>query len=111
MRSQELAIVQDLCGGHARLLKLVFDLWRVAPPESGNKVSHFIDQPDIRNECRRIFQGLHTQEQDVALRISKGQESPEDERVISHLIRRGLLENTGRWVWFSQLFEHYLRTV
>lgn len=109
LRSQEMVQIKTLCGGHARLLKLVFDLWRTTPPDSANTVAYFGEKPDIRNECRRILQGLHEQEQDVALRIAQGTNSPEDNAVIDHLIRRGLLENTGRWVWFSPLFEQYLR--
>lgn len=109
LRNQDLPTILTLCGGHARLLKVVFELWRSDPPSGGDYVTHFLAKQDVRNECRRILNGLHEEEQAVAMRLANGQEPPEDQPVRDHLIRRGLVENVGEWKWFSPLFVGYLR--
>ncbi|MEZ4615351.1 MAG: CHAT domain-containing protein [Caldilineaceae bacterium] len=110
LHSQDLIKILMLGGGHARLLKIVFELWRANPPDAGDYVTYLFDKPDVQNECMRIFASLHDEEQQVAIRIAKGQETPIDRPIIDHLIRRGLLENRGKWIWFSPLFEQFLQT-
>ena len=109
LRNQDLPTILTLCGGHARLLKVVFDLWRAAQPDTADYVGYFLNKPDVRNECRRVLNGLHEEEQAVALRVVNGQATQADQPVIDHLIRRGLLADVGEWVWFSRLFVQCLR--
>lgn len=109
LRSQELVAIKTLAGGHARLLKLLFDLWRTYPPQDEKHVAHFLRQNDVRGECQRILQGLHEQEQEVAKRIAKKETTVADQPLIDHLAQRGMIIDTGEWTWFSRLFEQFLR--
>jgi hypothetical protein len=107
---RELTQIETLAGGHARLLRLIFELWRSNRPGDDDLVATLAQQSDIRDECRRIFQGLHEEEQTVCLRLAHGQQQEEDLSVIDHLVRRGLLNNEEERGWFSPLFAEFLRT-
>jgi hypothetical protein len=102
--------IEMLAGGHARLLRLIFELWRSNRPGDDNLVATLVQQSDIRDECRRIFQGLHEEEQALCLRLVHGQPEAEDLSLIDHLVRRGLLNNEEARIWFSPLFAEFLRT-
>ncbi|MEZ4613939.1 MAG: AAA family ATPase [Caldilineaceae bacterium] len=108
LRSQDLVAIKTLAGGHARLIKLLFELWRANAPPDDNQVAYFLEQNDVREECARILEGLHPDEQAVAQRIADGEESTHDAALIDHLVRRGLLYDTKTMVWFSPLFGAFL---
>jgi hypothetical protein len=110
LTTRELAQLEALAGGHARLLRLVFELWRTARPAEEDLLATLAQQSDIRDECRRILQGLHEDEQAVVLRLTHGQQQEEDQPAIDHLVRRGLLSDSETLVWFSPLFAEFLRT-
>ncbi len=99
----------QLAGGHARLLKIVFNVW-VEEGVSGIKAKYFADKPDIRQECQRILLNLHQHEQQVALQSTQGQYTAEDQPVIDHLLRRGLLLKSDPITWFSPLMTRFLAT-
>ncbi|MCE7983001.1 MAG: hypothetical protein DYG89_17590 [Caldilinea sp. CFX5] len=110
LTTRELTQIETLAGGHARLLRLIFELWRSNRPGEDDLVATLAQQNDIRDECRRIFQGLHEEEQAVTLRLAHGQQQEEDQPIIDHLVRRGLLTDGEAGVWFSPLFAEFLRT-
>lgn len=110
LTTREMTQIETLAGGHARLLRLIFELWRSQHPDDENLVATLVQQSDIRDECRRIFQGLHEEEQVVCLRLAHGQQGAEDQSVIDHLVRRGLLTDGEASGWFSPLFVEFLRT-
>lgn len=99
--------IYQLAGGHAQLLKIVFNIW-IKEGASGIKAAYFATKPDVRQECRRILINLHKHEQQVALRVAKGQYSAEDQVVIDHLARRGLLVKLEPITWFSPLLAQFL---
>jgi hypothetical protein len=99
--------IYRLAGGHARLLKLVFNIW-VEEGASGIKVTYFAEKPDIKQECWRILENLHEWEQEVALRVAQGSYTVDDQDVMDHLIRRGLLVKLEPVTWFSPLMAQFL---
>jgi hypothetical protein len=107
LRSQELAAIKTLAGGHARLLKILFELWRTSAPTE-EPVAYFLAKSDVREECSRILKGLHPDEQAVAQRIVEGSDTADDADLIDHLVRRGMLLDGTTMVWFSPLFKAYL---
>lgn len=110
LTTRELAVIESLAGGHARLLRLTFELWRGDAPETADFVSFFAAKTDIHDECQRILRGLHQDEQAVALRVARDQQTANDQDVIDHLMRRGLLINSGKLEWFSPVFATFLRS-
>ena len=110
LTTRELAVLESLAGGHARLLRLIFELWRDDAPETADFVSFFAAKNDIHDECQRILRGLHQDEQAVALRVARDQQTADDQDVIDHLMRRGLLVNSGKLEWFSPVFAAFLRS-
>jgi hypothetical protein len=101
-------IYYQLAGGHARLLRLVFSIWINEGAGGGKKLTYFADKPDIQQECRRILLNLHRQEQAVALRLARGEQTAKDQAVIDHLARRGLLVKLDPPTWFSPLMAQFL---
>lgn len=111
LTTRELALIESFTGGHARLIRLVFDLWRNEWPSEGDPVVYLAAQSDVRDECRRILHGLHDEEQAVVLRIAQGKQSAADQPVIAHLVRRGLVSEGDDLRWFSPLFAEFLQTL
>jgi hypothetical protein len=99
-----------LGGGHARLLKVVFDSWVKQAPPAGNQIDYFVAQSDVQEECRRVLIGLHPQERAAAIRLAQGQSRGDDDDTLDHLRRRGLLLDIAQGKWFSPLWAEYLRT-
>jgi hypothetical protein len=98
-----------LAGGHAGLIKAVFDLWCVeGKPATSNLVAYYADKQNVQMECRRILHGLHRQEQEAAIAVARGQQKPEHADTIVHLARRGLLTNLTNFEWFSPLMARFL---
>lgn len=108
LNARDLAQIHALAGGHARLLKIVFDTWLKEPPSGTDSVAYFTSRPDVQHECRRILANLHEQEQDVALLATGADNTVEYRSTIDHLVRRGLLSESG--AWFSPLFAQFLST-
>lgn len=111
LRQQELATIKSLAGGHARLLKILFDSWRAEPPTSQEYLKYFLQKSDINEECNRIFIGLHPDEQDVLQRLVNGNITVDDDAFIDHLIRRGMLHKNELISWFSPLFRAYVESL
>ena len=109
LTESQLKEIYQLAGGHARLLRLVFNIW-IEEGASGIKTTYFANKPDIQQECQRILTHLHTGEREVALRLGREEQKAEDEAVIDHLVRRGLLMQSNPLTWFSPLFYQCLRT-
>ena len=63
----------------------------------------------IRNECQRILDGLHPEEQEVAIRLAQGRETPADAPVVHHLLVRGLIKPGGWNEWSIPLLAEFLR--
>ncbi|MEZ4732664.1 MAG: hypothetical protein R3E79_36640 [Caldilineaceae bacterium] len=110
LTTRELALIQSFTGGHARLIRLVFELWRTQRPDEEEPIADLAAQSDVRDECQRILRGLHDEEQAVVLRIAQGIQKAEDQPVIDHLVRRGLLREGEELRWFSPLFAEFLRS-
>lgn len=106
LSTSDLGQIYTLAGGHARLLKIVFDTWLKEPPSEANTVAYFSLSPDVQQECQRILSNLHEQEQQAALLVARGGQTSEYRDVINHLVRRGLLSESG--AWFSPLFAQFL---
>ncbi|HRW07161.1 MAG TPA: hypothetical protein P5121_18785 [Caldilineaceae bacterium] len=111
LRHQELATIKALAGGHARLLKILFDLWRAEAPTADGPLQYFVAKRDIREECQRILGGLHLSEQAALHRLAHDEVTDEDERLIDHLVRRGVLHRAEEITWFSPLFGAYIESL
>ncbi len=109
LSDSDLDQIYELAGGHARLLKVVFDIW-VEEGASGIKAAYFADKPDVQHECRRILINLHDHEQEVALLVARNLHQAEHQDVIDHLARRGILTNSNPITWFSSLMAQFLST-
>jgi hypothetical protein len=105
---KEFDAIEKLAGGHAGLLKIVFDVWRRSQSVPGNLREFFAAKVEVKSEVQRILAGLHPEERAVALRLAKRQEEPGDDEIIDHLVRRGLLTYADRAEWFSPLMAEYL---
>jgi hypothetical protein len=111
LRTTDLILIRErLSGGHAGLAKIIFDSWRRTEPDPEDVVGSFAEKPEVRNECQRIYQGLHPDEQKVAQQLVRNQQTAADQDVIDHLIRRGLVVNQTADQWFSPLFVAFLRS-
>ncbi len=110
LSTRELAQIYALAGGHARLLKIIFDTWLKEPPSSSDTVGYFASRPDVRHECQRILANLHEQERKVALLLARTDNTTEYQDTIDHLVRRGLLVKSAPPRWFSPLMASFLIT-
>ncbi|MCX6045835.1 MAG: AAA family ATPase [Chloroflexi bacterium] len=109
--TQDLILIREkLSGGHASLARIIFDSWLRARPDQEDLVAFFAKKPEVRNECQRIFQGLHREEQQVAQRLVRHQQRAEDQGIIDQLVRRGLLINQTTDEWVSPLLVEFLRS-
>ena len=110
LNTRELAQIHALAGGHARLLKIVFDTWLKEPPSGSDPIAYFVSRPDVQHECQRILENLHKQEQKVALLVARTDNTTEYQSTIDHLVRRGLLVKSAPPTWFSPLMARFLAT-
>ena len=108
LNTRDLTQIHALAGGHARLLKIVFDTWFKEPPSGADPVAYFATKPDVQHECQRILANLHRQEQDVALLEARADDTAGYRDTVAHLVCRGLLSESG--AWFSPLFAQFLST-
>jgi hypothetical protein len=109
LSDSDLEQIYRLAGGHAGLLKLVFNIWVEEKP-SGIKTTYFTEKPDVKQECERIWLNLHEQEREVALQLARGLTKVEHQGIIDHLARRGVLVKTEPMTWFSPLMAQFLST-
>ena len=109
LNGSALANIHHLAGGHAGLLKTLYELWKRERPSFNESIQVFSLKSEVNGECARIFQNLHDQEQAVALRVARGQVLADDAPTISHLTTRGLLRSAARNEWFSPLMESFLQ--
>jgi hypothetical protein len=108
LRWADLLSIYTLAGGHAQLLRTIFDV-RLRDGDFGPEPAQYLAaQNDVYQECFRIFRSLHAHEQEVALRFARNQNGPEDWDVIDHLIRRGLITNLNPPTWFSAVMQRWL---
>lgn len=111
MSSSDLAPILSLAGGHARLIRILFDIWAQEGPPSAQTVEVLAVRPEVQKECKRILDSLHEQEREVARRAARGAHNKSaDWDILDHLARRGLLISLDPVEWFSPLMAHYLRT-
>ena len=106
----ELREIEWYGGGHARLLKVLFDHWIKQSPPAGNRIAYFAAQSDVQEECRRVLLGLHPQERTAAVRLARGESRGDDADLLDHLRRRGLLVDIAQGKWFSPLWAEFLRS-
>ncbi len=109
LAKNDLDQIYHLAGGHARLLRIIFDTW-IEEGASGIKTTYFADKPDVKHECRRILINLHEHEQEVALLVARSLHKAEHQDVIDHLVRRGMLLKLDPITWFSPLMAQFLTT-
>jgi hypothetical protein len=109
--AQHLRTIRVLAGGHAGLIKTVFNSWPNEGALESHPVSYFSATPSVREECFRILIGLHDQEQQVARRLARGEDTVEDVDTIDHLVRRGILTKARPVTeWFSPLMPLVLQS-
>jgi hypothetical protein len=107
LRERDLSEIRQLAGGHARLLKIVFDLWAGEGVSGVNPVTYLAEQPDVQQECRRILLGLHEEEQAVLIRVARDEATEADRDIVDHLARRGVLTGHSQKL-FSPILDQFL---
>lgn len=107
LRERDLAEIRQLAGGHARLLKIVFDIWAEHGMAGVNPLSYLVEQSDVQQECQRIVRGLHAEEQAALVRVAQNAVTQADHDLVDHLLRRGVLIAGGQEL-FSPLLSQYL---
>jgi hypothetical protein len=107
LRDRDLAEIRQLAGGHARLLKIVFDIWADEGMSGVNPLTSLAEKSDVQQECERILRGLHEEEQAVLQRVAQNATAPADQDILDHLARRGVL-TAGQGKLFSPLLAQYL---
>jgi hypothetical protein len=114
LNPEYLPLILGLAGGHARLMRILFDLWSSeGPPPADSAFEYLSANVDVQQECERVFNGLHRAEQEAALLIARNAHTSAHASLVNHLERRGLLvrsESSGQLRWFSRLMERYLTT-
>lgn len=82
-----------LTGGHAGLLRAVFDVWRDGHWPSGeNDVDELLSHPVIRAECDKLWNSVDRDEKGTLGLIARDQGWPESEQdVVLYLRARGLI--------------------
>lgn len=110
LASEELFMIQSLAGGHARLMKLLFEIWLANPPPAAQELRYFSEHPLIYQECQRVLYGLHPHEREIVRNISRNISlSSGTDVFVDYLRTRGLLVNVARIQWFSPLMSEFLR--
>jgi hypothetical protein len=110
LNSRDKVQILNLAGGHAQLLKVLFNTYINEGAPAIDPVIYFAGKSDIHQECQRILINLHMDEQQAALRLARGQHTPKDQAAIDHLARRGLLVKLNPPTWFSPLMAQFLTT-
>lgn len=105
---RETNFIQWLSGGHAGLIRSVFDAWIDKSPDHNDLVRSLADRGPIQEECRRIIHSLHEDEQDALRRLAAREMAALNQPVLEHLHVRGLLTSLAPVLWFSPLFQEYL---
>lgn len=109
LSDRELDQVGAWAGGHAHLLRVIFEVCANERPAAQDMVGFFAAHRDVRHECRRLLDGLHEEEQAVAWRLARsGPYHPDDAPIVNHLLRRGLLVQDRPAEWFSPVFARFL---
>ena len=109
LSGRQLEQIRQLTGGHARLIKIVFDLW-AEEGATGPKVTFFTSEPAVMAECHRILKNLHEDEQEAALAAAQGRDTAEHVELLDHLRRRGMLLKMEPVTWFSPVIDRFLST-
>ncbi|MCB0045032.1 MAG: hypothetical protein KDD92_06365 [Caldilineaceae bacterium] len=100
-----------LAGGHARLIRVLFDAWSNSPPplrEREALLQYFTDQKDISQECCRVLKNLAFHEQRMIQSIYADKEIMLTLEQANHLKYRGLITNFSPLSWFSPVFAAHL---
>lgn len=108
LSDQNLIHIHQLAGGHARLLKIVFEIWVNNAPLDRDPFEYFANHADVQQECRRILSNLHEHEQLVAVLTTQDRDTIEHEPVIDHLVRRGVLVRQDPITCFSPIVGQFL---
>jgi hypothetical protein len=109
LSARDLAVVCALSGGHAGLLRTIFDVWRTARPPIERALTFCAAHSDVQQECRRILRSLHDDERETALLLARGMGMQTRRALIEHLVIRGLLRTADPPEWFSPVMAEYLR--
>lgn len=105
----DLLTIQHFGGGHARLIKLLFDSWQQEPPPLEQTFEYFCAHDVIQHECFRVINGLLSDEQVIVRKIAQNLPlSGNEHAFVDYLKTRGLLKGTNLLEWFSPLIGVYL---
>jgi len=110
LSEKDRALVVELCGGHAGLLKATLNLLWNTQQEDGlaEIVLTLVDEPAIQAECKKVWDSLPTSEQ-VALRALAEGKKP-DLSMLRRLERKGLVrQDAGIARLFGPLFADFVR--
>ena len=109
---KEKALLFELSGGHARLLKGIMSLITIDNSNILTKPTLAIAKETvIERECKNIWESFSENEKAALYSFSNG--DPLDEQVLNHLVARGLLRQKSKgaapWMIFSSLLAIFIR--
>ncbi|MCG8346768.1 MAG: winged helix-turn-helix domain-containing protein [Chloroflexales bacterium] len=98
--------LRALSGGHPGLLVALFDCMR---SQGVSVADDMFDQPTIREECRKLWEGLANDERLALSHLADGRSIPDAPRAILEL--KGLIHTQhDRLTMFSPIFTRYVQT-
>ena len=92
-----------LAGGHAGLVKVLFNAWLTEGEPQSPLVSHFAEHPGVQAEWQRIMDGFHRDEQQAIIALARDPHPTPDKDMLRHLVHRGVLTSADPVKWFSPL--------
>ncbi|MCK6628107.1 MAG: AAA family ATPase [Anaerolineae bacterium] len=109
------ALIAKASGGHGGLITTVFKIMlkHPLPHHEDSQLQQLLSYDAIAGECRKIWNSLEAQEQDVLLQLINYDVRPEAWQPLSSLAAKGVvLKDTtaGQPAIFSPLFQKFLQT-
>jgi DNA-binding winged helix-turn-helix (wHTH) protein len=107
LSAETTAVLLQLSGGHPGLLVALLDALAASPPIGRGWLEWALDQPSAREECRKLWEGLRSEEQLTLHHLAQGVGTGFQAR--QSLLLKGLIreEQPRQITFFSPLLEHY----
>ncbi len=109
------ASIAKVSGGHGGLIAAIFKIHRghSLPHHEGSQLQQLLGYDAVIGECRKIWNSLEAQEQDVLLQLFRGEPAINNPVALDNLTAKGIAikDTSGRPAIFSPLFEKFLNAI
>lgn len=107
-------VIYNLSGGHAGLIGAIFKVLfkHGLPHDEAWQIEQLLSYDSVGGECRKIWNSLEIDEQDVLIKLLKQNFAPAEPLALDSLIAKGVIlrEDGGQIATFSALFQTFLQT-